>query len=168
MNATADNSTRYRVSSRFILPKLAIAFALFILIYNLGSDIYNQAFTQETAANLLGTLVLFILFFFLMKVKTIYYDNKKFRLYIFSYKGQFEDETPVEKIDKILFSAVGLGRGFYSYILVYRDVHEQVKKVRLFPIVFSNDIDTIIQDTKLRNPNVVTRSWSIGINEFFD
>jgi len=168
MTDVSENPNLYRVSSKFIIAKIAIGIGLFALIYSWGSDIYNQTFTQKTAAHVLGTLMLTGLFYFLTKTKTIKYDDIKCRLYVFNSKGQFEVEIPVEKIDKILFSAVGLGRGFYSYVLVYRDFQNQGKKVRLFPIPLKNDVDIIIADTKLRNPNLITRNWSFGINEFFD
>jgi hypothetical protein len=99
--------------------------------------------------------------------KRIDYDDIKQILYVVDTKRQTEIEIPVEKIDKILYSAIG-GRGNKSYVIVYRDFHNHRQKVRLFPIPFDNSIDTIITDTKLQNPNLVTRNWSIGWNELFD
>jgi hypothetical protein len=168
MTNTHANSNRYRVSSKFILLKIGIYFGLLALIYSWGSDIYNHSFGEKSIAHLIGTVALVGILYLLTKTKIIEYDDIKCILYIFNSKGKFENEIPVEKIDKILFSSLGFGRGSYSYVIVYRDVNSEQKKVRLFPIAFNNDIDTIITDTKLRNPEVVTRNWSFGWNEFFD
>lgn len=168
MTNTVGNLNRYRISSKFILAKIIIALGLCLLIYSWSSDFYNQVLSQKTAVHFLGTLLLLGIFIFLSTAKRIEYDNVECKLYVFHFRGQLVDEIPVEKIDKILYSAIGLGRGLYSYVFVYKDIHGQRKKARLFPIPFSNYIDTIITDTKLRNPNVVTRNWSLGINELFD
>ena len=96
------------------------------------------------------------------------YDNVKRIMYILNYRRQNEKEIPVEKIEKILYSSVGFGRGSHSYLIIYSDSHNQKHKIRLFPIPFKNDINTIIADTKLKNPDLVTRNWSFGVNELFD
>lgn len=168
MTYTIDNSNRYRVSSKFLLIKIAICFGLFALTYSWGSDVYTHTFGEKSIAHLVGTVFLVGIFYFLTKAKTIEYDDVKCILYVYDSKGKLEREIPVEQIDKILFSSLGFRRGGYSYVIVYRDLKSEKRKVRLFPIPFNNDIDTIITDTKLRNPNLITRYWSVGWNELFD
>ena len=107
------------------------------------------------------------IFYFVSTMKRIDYDDIKQTLYIVNTKAQTEIEVPVEKIDKIYLSAFG-GRGNSSYVIVYRDFHNQQQKVRLFPIPFDNSIKTIKIDTELKNPNVVIRNWTFGWNEFFE
>jgi hypothetical protein len=141
---------------------------LFSIVFSTIREIGNDTFSQKSITGLsLGTIVLTGLLVFVYTRKRIDYDDIKQILYVVDTKRQTEIEIPVEKIDKILYSAIG-GRGNKSYVIVYRDFHNQRQKVRLFPIPFDNSIDTIITDTKLQNPNLVTRNWSIGWNELFD
>jgi len=131
-------------------------------------DIRNETITEKSIAVLtLGTLVLTGILYFVGTRKRIDYDDIKQILYVVDIKKQTEIEISVEKIDEILYSDIGFGSGNYSYVIYYRDVYNQKQKVRLFPIPFDNSIDTIIIDTKLRNPDLVTRKWSIWWNEFF-
>jgi hypothetical protein len=141
---------------------------LFSIVFSTIREIGNDTFSQKSITGLsLGTIALTGLLVFVYTRKRIDYDDIKQILYVVDTKRQTEIEIPVEKIDKILYSAIG-GRGNKSYVIVYRDFHNQRQKVRLFPIPFDNSIDTIITDTKLQNPNLVTRNWSIGWNELFD
>ncbi|SHG05062.1 hypothetical protein [Flavisolibacter ginsengisoli] len=165
---TTDNSNRYRVSTKFTLTKVFVFIGLFSIVFSTIREIGNDTFSQKSITGLsLGTIVLTGLLVFVYTRKRIDYDDIKQILYVVDTKRQTEIEIPVEKIDKILYSAIG-GRGNKSYVIVYRDFHNQRQKVRLFPIPFDNSIDTIITDTKLQNPNLVTRNWSIGWNELFD
>jgi hypothetical protein len=41
-------------------------------------------------------------------------------------------------------------------------------KVRLFPIFLHTDVEKLIRDTEAENSNVKIRTWSFGIDEFFD
>ncbi len=166
---TTDNPNRFRVSTKFTIVKIFVFVGLFAIILNLIKEIQNNSLNQKSITGLsLGTLALTGLLYFVSTRKRIDYDDIKQTLYVVDTKNQTEIEIPVEKIDKILFSSVGFGRGNYSYIIIYRDFHNQKQKVRLFPILFDNSIDTIKTDTKLKNPNLVTRNWSIGWNELFD
>ncbi len=142
---------------------------LFSIVFNLIKEIRNDSFSQKSITGLmLGTIAFTGLLYFVSTRKRIDYDDIKQTLYVVDKKSQAEIEIPVEKIDKILFSSVGFGRGNFSYIIIYKDFHNQKQKVRLFPIYFDNSIDTIKMDAKLKNPNLVTRNWSIGWNELFD
>jgi hypothetical protein len=132
-------------------------------------DIQSNSFTQQSIIGLiLGALALTGLLYFVSTRKRIDYDDIKQTLYVVDTKRDTEIEIPVENIDKILFSSVGFYRGNHSYMIIYRDFYNQKQKVRLFTIQFDDSIDTIIADTKLKNPNLITRNWSFGLNEFFD
>jgi len=153
---TVDNSNRHRISTNFRVVKLLLVVGNLIINFN------NGAFTSKSIIGLtLGTLVLTGIFYYVNTRKRIDYDDIKQILYIVDIKKKTETEIPVEKIDKILYSAIG-GRGQKSYIIAYRDFHNQKKEVRLFPILFDNSIETIIIDTKLKNPALITRRWSFG------
>jgi len=164
-----DNPNRYRVSTRFTIVKVFVYFGLFAIIFNLIKDINNDTFSPKLLVVLgFGILLLIGVHYFVRTRKIIEYDDIKHILYVYDPKGKVKTEISVERIDKILYSAVGLGRGSHSYVIIYRDFLNQKQKVRLFPIPFNNDIETIITDTKLKNPDLVTKNWSIGWNEFFD
>lgn len=105
--------------------------------------------------------------YFVCTRKRIDYDDINQIVFVVDEKRQTETNIPVEKIDKVLYSSIG-GSGNKSYVIIYRDFHNQRQKVRLFPIPFDNSIDTIITDIKLKNPDLVTRNWSIGWNELLD
>lgn len=80
--------------------------------------------------------------------------------------GQPKTEIPVENISSFLYSTLSISG--HSYVIIYKDSQYQTQKVRLYPILFSNDINTIIADTKLKNPDVIIRRWTFGWNELFD
>ena len=103
-------------------------------------------------------------------MKVIEFDNVD-NLYVFDKKSKKRFHIPLENIDKILFSAIGLNLfsiSNYSYRIIYRDDNSHLKKVRLFPRTGRNDISEIIKLTKIKNPNVKVCNWSYGWNELFD
>jgi hypothetical protein len=163
-----ESPNRFRISTKFTIVKIFVFVGIFSIFFNVIRDIRNETFTEKSIAVLtLGTLVLTGILYFVGTRKRIDYDDIKQILYVVDIKKQTEIEISVEKIDEILYSDIGFGSGNYSYVIYYRDVYNQKQKVRLFPIPFDNSIDTIIIDTKLRNPDLVTRKWSIWWNEFF-
>ena len=165
---TADNQNRYRVSTKFTLLKVGLLIGLLSIIINLVREIQRDTFNQKAVIGLtLGTIALAGIFYYILTIKRIDYDDIKQTLYIVDTKAQTEIEVPVENIDKIYLSAFG-GRGNYSYVIVYRDFHNQQQKIRLFTIPFDNSIKTIKTDTELKNPNVIIRNWTFGWNELFD
>ena len=103
------------------------------------------------------------------KRKVIEFDGEN--LYVFDKMRNQESKIPLERIDKILFSVLGLNLfslSNYSYKIIYHDNNSQIKKVRLFPRTGSDDISKIIQQTKIKNPSVEVCNWSFGLNELFD
>jgi hypothetical protein len=165
---TANNQNRYRVSTKFTLLKVGLLIGLLSIIINFVREIRSETFNQKSIIGLtLGTIALTGIFYFINTRKRIDYDDIKQTLHIVDPKTQTEIEVPVEKIDKIYLSAFG-GRGNSSYVIVYRDFHNQQQKVRLFPILFDNSIKTIKTDTELKNPNVIIRNWKFGWNEVFE
>lgn len=165
---TENNQNRYRVSTKFTLLKVGLLIGLLSIIINLVREVRSDTFNQKAIIGLtLGTIALTGIFYFISTRKRIDYDDIKLTLYIVDTKTETEIEVPVEKIDKIYLSAFG-GRGNSSYVIVYRDFHNQQQKVRLFPILFDNSIKTIKTDTELKNPNVIIRNWTFGWNELFE
>ncbi len=139
------------------MVKIFVFVGLFSILYNLIRNIRNDTLTEKSIIGLtLGTIALTVIFYFVITRNRIDYDDIKQILYVVDTKKQIEIEIPVENIDEILYSAIG-GRGIGSYIIVYKDFHNQKQKVRLFPIPFDNSIETIKTDTRLKNPNLVTR-----------
>jgi len=166
---TLDNSNRYRVSTRFTIAKIIVCLALLLIIANLINDTLNGSITGKSSLPLaFGILVLGGILYYVCTRDILEYDDVKKVVYVLNNRRQNEKEIPVEKIEKILYSAVGFGRGSHSYIIVYTDLDNQKHKTRLFPIPFKNDINTIITDTKLKNPALVARNWTFGWNELFD
>lgn len=164
---TGDNPNRYRVSTKFTIAKIFISVGLFSIVFNLIRDFHNGTVTQKSIIGLtLGTLALTGVFYFFTTRKRIDYDDIEQILYIVDPKTLIEIAVPVERIDKILYSNIG-GRGNRSYVIIYTDFYNQKQKTRLFPIPFDNSINTIIADTKLKNPNLVTRRWNFGLKAFF-
>jgi len=162
-----NNPNRYRVSSKFTLLKVFLPIGLFFIAFNLVREWRNNSLsTNEAMPLVFAVLMLVAVFYFVKTRKIIEYDDIKQVLYVADPNGQPETEIPVENISNILCSTLNLGGR--SYIIIYKDSQYQTQKVRLFPIPFSNDINTIITDTKLKNPGVVIRRWSFGINELFD
>lgn len=165
---TTGNINRYRVSTKFTLAKIIILAALLLIGYNLIVLFRNNTFTSMPVAGLtFGLLILAGIYYYITTRKQIDYDDINQILYIVDTKRKTETAITVEKIDEILYSVVGV-QWQSSYIIVYRDYHNQRQKARLFPIPFDSSIDTIIADAKLKNPDLVTRKWSFGWNELFD
>ena len=148
--------------------KIGLLIGLLSIIINLVREVRSDTSNLKAIIGLtLGTIALTGIFYFINTRRRIDYDDIKQTLYIVDTKTQTEIEVPVEKIDKIYLSAFG-GRGNSSYVIVYRDFHNQQQKVRLFPILFDNSIKTIKLDTELKNPNVIIRNWTFGWNELFE
>ena len=165
---TTDNQNRYRVSTKFTLLKIGLIIVAVSIMINLVREFRSETFNQKAIIGLtLGTIALTGIFYFISTRKRIDYDDIKQILYIVDTNTQTEIEVPVENIDEIYLSVFG-GRGNSSYVIVYRDFHNQKQKVRIFPILFDNSIKTIQTDTKLKNPNVVIRNWTFGWNELFE
>ena len=162
-----ENSNRHRVSARFILAYIFILVVVFLTILSFTDAVRFHRVSAGSISGLVFALIFgFVLWYFFMTMKIIEYDNVKCILYVLDWRRKTETQIHVEKIDKILMSVVGASNG--SYVIVYRDEENREKKVRLFPIPLSGDIQIIKTDTKLRNPNVVIRNWSVGWNEFFE
>ena len=159
---TLTKPNRYRVSSKFPVIKFIIGVLILSIIISIIKHISDNTITSKVILGLtVETALILALLYFIRKWKQIDYDDIKQVLYVVDLKKQMEIEVPVERIDKILYSEIGI-RGKGSYIIVYRDFHNQTNKVRLFPVLFDNTIDTIITDAKLKNPEVITSSWSFG------
>ena len=157
-----NNQNRYRVSTKFTLLKVGLLIVLLSIIINFVREIRSDTFNQKALIGLtLGTIALIGFFYYISTRKRIDYDDIKQTLYIVDTKTQTEIVVPVENIDKIYLSAFG-GRGNSSWVIVYRDLHHQQQKVRLFPIPFDNSIKIIKADTELKNPNVVIRNLTFG------
>lgn len=162
-----EGTNRYRVSTNFTMVKIFLVFGLFAIAFDVIRNIVNDSISPNSFIGLtLGKLALAGIFYFIRTRKKIDYDDIKQILYVVDKRRLTEFEIPVENIDKILYSAMGFGQGNYSYIIVYRDFHNQIQKIRISPIPFDKSINTIITDTKLKNPKLVTRNWSTGWDEF--
>lgn len=160
---TLNNQNRYRVSSKMTILKIGLFIGLFAIVFNIVKELKNNSFSLNILPFLFVGIALTVTYFYINNLKQIDYDDIKQIVYIVDTKAQTEIEIPVDKIDKIYLSAFG-ARGNYSYIIVYRDFHNQQQKFRLFPILFDNSIKTIKTDTELKNPNVVIRNWTFGWN----
>lgn len=159
-----ENLNRYRVSSKMILLKVGIFIGIFTITFNIIRALKEHTLSLTVLPLVFAGLLLTWIYFYVNNLKQIDYDDIKQTLYIVDTKKQTEIEVPVEKIDKIYLSAFG-GRGNSSYVIVYRDFHNQQQKVRLFPILFDNSISIIKTDTELKNPDVVIQNWTFGWNE---
>jgi hypothetical protein len=163
---TVTKPNRYRVSSKFPVIKFVICVFFLSIVINIVRNITNNAITLNVILGLtVETVIILALLYFIQTRKQIDYDDIKQVLYLVDVRKQVEIEVPVERIDKILYSEIGI-RGKGSYIIVYRDFHNQTKKIRLFPILFDNSIDTIENDTKLKNPEVTTKNWDLSLFNF--
>jgi hypothetical protein len=163
------NTNRYRISTNFISVKIVVFIGFFSVVFNLIKNIRSDTFDETSITGLaLGAIALICIFYYVITRKRIDYDDIKEILYLVDLKRQTETEIPVEHIDKILYSTIGTAQPFGSYVIIYRDYQNQKQKFRLFPIPFDNSIDIIKTDAKAKNPNLITRNWSIGLNELFD
>lgn len=162
------NPNRYRVSSNFLLPKIFFAFLMLVALIQVIMKIGESSLTPELFIELIFVIGIFAsLLYYVFTRKRIDYDDILHILYVVYMKKETEEEIPVEKIDKILYSFIG-SKMSGSYIIVYRDFQNQKKKIRLHPIPFEKHIGTIKTDARLKNPNLVTRDFSFGWNELFD
>lgn len=100
--------------------------------------------------------------------RNVYYDHLQKMIIIESKKGIVLFEIPIDRIDKILYSAIGFGNGSRSYVIVYYDSENVQRRIRIFPKVFDNSMEQIKFDTKSVNPEVKIRNWTFGVNELFD
>ena len=122
---TADNQNRYRVSTKFTLLKVGLLVGLLSIVINVVREFRSDTFNQKAVIGLtLGTIALGGIFYYISTRKRIDYDDIKQILYIVDTKAQTEIEVPIENIDKIYLSALGV-QGFYSYVIVYRVFHNQ-------------------------------------------
>lgn len=137
--------------------KIGLLIGLFAIVFNIVRELKDNSLSLNILPFLFAGIVLTVIYFYINNLKQIEYDDIKQTVYIVDNKAQTEIEVPVNKIDKIYLSAFG-GRGNSSYVIVFRDFHNHQQKVRLFPILFDNSIQTIKTDAKLKNPNVVIRN----------
>ena len=165
---TTNNPNRFRISSNFIVIRIIIGFGIIGLLFDLIPDIVTGTSNPMSIwTRVFGILPLLGILYYFSTRKRIDYDDINQILYIVDIKNQLETSIPVENIDKILYSSIG-GISGYSYLIIYRDFQNQKQNVRLFPIPYDRTIETIKMDAKLKNPNLVTRNWSVGWNELFD
>lgn len=158
-----ESSEKLKISSSLIFPKL-------IIIGILGALFLLMTDHPRTDANILaGYLVIFILLSLLLyglfTRPDIYYDPVQF--YIIKGK-KLNIEIPLENIQAIKFSAIGLGNAGYSYKIKYLDNKRAIQTIRVFPEILSNSFSKFIACAKEKNPEVKISNWSIGINELFD
>lgn len=161
---------RKRISSNFNSLKIFfVIISVFVLIIFI-QRLYEQKFTEKDLIILVILALVFgSFFFYISTLKTIDF-NFNDRLFIIDRKHN-EEQVLIEKIDKIIYSAIGLSyfNGWsYSYRIVYTDQLGKIRRIRIFPKNFHDDIETLIKLTKLKNPNVKIRNWSMGIQEFYD
>ena len=120
--------------------------------------------------SLLVITVLFGVFLYLIEQRNVIeFDGKN--LYVSNKMKKQEIKIPLEKIDKLLFSVIGLNShsySSYSYRIIYRDDNSKIKRIRLYPRIGRDDISEIIRQTKIKNPNVEVCNWSFGLNEIFE
>jgi hypothetical protein len=163
------DTNRYRVSRDFTFVLILAGPALLVTLANLINDILNRSITIRSGIILTtASIAITTSIFYFSTRNTIEYDDTNKVLYVVNSRNQPESQIPLKNIDKILFSIIGLGRGSYSYIIIYNDHKHSKQSIRLFPTPLSKDIDKIINDTKVENPNVIIRNRSLGVNEFFD
>lgn len=151
---------RFRISSNFFITILALGIAILSFAMILIKDIANNRLDYFTLIGFGFTvLTCALILYYLKRIKRIDYDDIKHIIYIVDERNQTEVEVPVERIDKIQYSSIGVSSDS-SFVIFYRDIHGRQQKFRLFPILFDNSIKTIIIDTKIKNPEVVVREWS--------
>jgi len=143
------------------VPKVLTVFILIGLVFNLTIRIINNTLTAPIlVAATIAIIIFSLLLFYLNTRKVVEYDDVKQVLYILSSKDILEFEVPVEKINEIVLSTIGFDRLGYSYVIIFNDFQNQKQKIRFFTIPFHRDIDTLIADTKYKNPNLIARPWS--------
>ncbi len=166
---TTVEPNRYRISTRFILLKIFGIIVMLMAGYQISFGIYHKNYHWKDLPAMAVVIVIVGLLLYLVFTRNrIDYDGANGILYSINARRKTEEAIPVEKVDKILYSMLGFGNGSYSWVIVYRDDKGERKKLRVFPVPFSNDIERVITDARLRNPNLITRRWSVGWNELFD
>lgn len=104
-----ENPNRYRVSTDFTIVKVFVCIGLFSVIFNLIRDLCNNALTSDSIIRLtFFTLVFGGIFYLFHTRKQIDYDDIKQALYVVDKTNMTELEIPVDQIDKILYSGVGI------------------------------------------------------------
>jgi hypothetical protein len=140
-----------------------------VTLGNLINDFLNRSITIQSGIILTtASITLSTLIFYFSTRSRIEYDETNKVLYVVNSGNRPETQIPLINIDKILFSVIGFGRGSYSYMIIYNDHNHSKQRIRLFPTPLSKEIDKIINDTKVENPDVIIRNRSLGVNEFFD
>lgn len=166
---TMKTMTRRRVSTSFLTIKIFMTICFIYLLLSFFFFDNSLAFNLKLSLLLVSTIFFVGLLYLIDKRKVIEFDGEN--LYVFDKMRNQESKIPLERIDKILFSVLGLNLfslSNYSYKIIYHDNNSQIKKVRLFPRTGSDDISKIIQQTKIKNPSVEVCNWSFGLNELFD
>ena len=159
---------RRRISTSFLSFKIFLT--IFFILFLSFSLIENSLSVNQKLTLILVSIIFFGgLLYLIDKRNIIEFDGEN--LYVFDKIRKQEAKISLERIDKILFSVIGLNLfslSNYSYRIIYRDNNSQIKKIRLFPRTGSDDISKIIQQTKIKNPEVEVCNWSFGLNELFD
>ena len=156
LQVITESSNRYRVSAKLTMVRVGIFICLFAIIVNIIREFEDNLISITIIPFLFAGVMLTAIYYYISNLKRIDYDDIRQTLYIVDTKSQSEIEVPVENIDKILYSSFG-GRANPSYVIFYRDFHNQQQKVRLFPILFDNSIATIKTDTEFKNPHVIIK-----------
>ena len=166
-----ETNDRKRISSNLKGIKIFIGICVLYLTIKLFSDWQEAGFLKMIFPTIGILAVLAGLWYYASTRKQIEFDATKNLLFIIDPKTKIGTEIPLAKIDKIVFSAIGLSLvnfSNYSYVIVYRDIHHLKKKVRLFPKSLSTDVDSLIKAIRKQNPSLETRNWSFGWNELLD
>jgi hypothetical protein len=165
-----DNENRYRISTKFTSVKVFVWIGISSMLIWLGVLITRHSLVQgEVIPMVMGMAVCAGLLYFVATRKRIDYDDIRQELYIVDEKMGTEEVVRVAEIHKISLSGFGFdGPTGRSWNIAYTDGQGEWRKFRLYPIPLSNDIETLIIDAKLANPELVVRRWTFGWNEFFD
>ncbi len=166
---TDINPNRQRISSDFALEKIILILLMLTFSFFFYVNIYDHTLTLSTGSGMLaGIIALGVVYYFVNRSNIIEYDDIKQVLYVLDHKHENEIEIPLEKIEKIYLSMAGDFFVKYSYVIVYRDAHDNRNKQRLHPIFMNHCVDDMIRDAKLKNPDLVVKKWSFGWNELFE
>ena len=141
---------------------MPIIYTCFLLALFYGKN--PSSFTQKLVILSISTSILGGILYLIEKRNVIELDDEN--LYVFDRQSKEKFEILLERVDKILYSIIGFKTG--SYRIIYRDNNSKIKTLRIFLRVTRSDIDTIIQKTKKKNPNIEVCHWTFGLNEFFD
>jgi hypothetical protein len=156
---------RRRISTSFLSIKVFLLSALiFWLCISLGNMSYRLPI--KLLLILLALMVFSSCWYLISLRKVIYYDGENF--YISCSKNIQEFKVALKNIDKVQFSIIGLNllSGYnFSYKITYHDLG--VKSFRIFPRTWSNDMDKVVEQIRVKNPKVEVCNWSLGLNELF-